>query len=372
MRGWKEFYIQDLGEILNHKRVPLNSMQRIKRQGVYPYYGASGIVDYIDDFIFEGEHVLISEDGENLVSRKAPIAFIASGQFWVNNHAHIFKAKDSSLQRLVGYLLNSYDLNEFITGAAQPKLSKAALCSIPFFLPASPCEQKAIAAVLSSLDDKIDLLHRQNATLEGMAEALFRQWFVVEAKDEWEEGRLGDFAVNVKDTVNPSKLSAGTIYLGLEHIEKKSLSQVKYGDSTSVLSNKFTFQENDILFGKLRPYFHKVCMATTQGICSTDILVIRPRKSEYFCFCLFAFFQNDVVDYASLASGGTRMPRTDWKTLKDYPIAKPDVDTLQEFNKLVEPALLRIKFNITQIRTLEKLRDTLLPKLMSGEVRVEV
>jgi len=101
MSKWQEFKIEDFAEIQNQKRIPLSSMERSKRQGVFPYYGASGIVDYINDYIFDGEYVLVSEDGENLRTRKTPIAFKAIGQFWVNNHAHILKCKKGYLSALL-------------------------------------------------------------------------------------------------------------------------------------------------------------------------------------------------------------------------------------------------------------------------------
>ncbi|HBX50358.1 MAG: type I restriction endonuclease subunit S [Bacteroidetes bacterium RIFOXYA12_FULL_35_11] len=105
MSEWKKYKLDELGSILNNKRIPLNSRERAERKGKYPYYGASGIVDYIDDFIFEGEHVLISEDGENLRSRQTPIAFKANGKFWVNNHAHIFKGKEDWINDYIVYYL---------------------------------------------------------------------------------------------------------------------------------------------------------------------------------------------------------------------------------------------------------------------------
>ena len=192
MSEWKEFVLEDFATIHNETRIPLSKMDRSKRQGKYPYYGASGIIDYLDDYLFDGEYVLISEDGENLKSRQTPIAFKANGQFWVNNHAHIVKGKKDFHNNLIIYYFINLDLNPFITGAVQPKLNKKNLLSIPIMLPADEEEQKAIAEVLSSLDDKIDLLHRQNKTLEQMAETLFRQWFVEEADEGWEEGTLGD------------------------------------------------------------------------------------------------------------------------------------------------------------------------------------
>ena len=107
MSCWKDFRLLDIAEILNEKRVPLSQMEREKRQGKYPYYGASGIIDYIDGYLLDGDYVLVSEDGENLKTRQTPVAFKASGQFWVNNHAHIIKGKKSYTNDLLIYLFKN-------------------------------------------------------------------------------------------------------------------------------------------------------------------------------------------------------------------------------------------------------------------------
>jgi len=133
--NWKTYKLNEIADILNSKRIPLNSRQRNDRKGIFPYYGASGIVDFIDDFIFDGEHVLISEDGENLRSRNTPVAFKAKGKFWVNNHAHIVKGKEEFLNNWIVYHFSNLDLNPYISGAVQPKLNKEALLSIPIKTP---------------------------------------------------------------------------------------------------------------------------------------------------------------------------------------------------------------------------------------------
>jgi len=256
------------------------------------------------------------------------------------------------------------------SGTRMPRADWKFMKDTEWLVPVHIEEQKAIADVLNSLDDKIDLLHRQNETLEAMAQTLFRQWFVEEAGDDWEEGCLEDIVENIRDSVKHDQVSNGTIYIGLKHIDKKNIALSRNGLSDNVKSNKYRFLEEDILFGKLRPYFHKVCFTPFSGICSTDILVIRPKNVSGFGFCLFAFFQEEVVEYANLGSGGTRMPRTNWNILKNYPILVPPDNVLKQFNDLIYPSVLKIKNNLQQIRTLEKLRDILLPKLMSGKVRV--
>ena len=269
------------------------------------------------------------------------------------------------------YFLNSPSAKEqieaFVGGSTQATISLASIKQIQVPVP-DPDEQRAIAEVLSSLDDKIDLLHRQNKILESLAQTLFRQWFIEQADPSWKEGALADLSDNIRENVHQSNISAGTKYVGLEHIERKHLALYSVGISDGLGSNKSVFRRHDILFGKLRPYFHKVCFAPFDGVCSTDILVIRPKDELYFPFCLLAYFQKEVVDHSDLASEGTRMPRTNWQILGSYPIYLPDAQTLGRFNDLAEPSILKIERNLKQIESLERIRDTLLPGLMSGSI----
>lgn len=271
---------------------------------------------------------------------------------------------------LVQDSFQSFIQNNIDSNSAQENISSTSIGNFPVLLPQLP-ERQAIAAVLSSLDDKIDLLHRQNKTLEALAQTLFRQWFVEEA-DSGVEASLSDFAENIRENVTADNLNMFNNYIGLEHIEKKQMALYQHGNPEDIASNKSKFLENDILFGKLRPYFHKVTYAPFDGICSTDILVIRPLKEEFFAFCLCLAFSDDFVQHSDIGSEGTRMPRTNWNILSGYRLPKPDLQRIRDFNVLVMPSITKMTKNISQIRTLTKLRDTLLPKLMSGEVRVEV
>ncbi len=176
-KGWKKFKLEDIADFYDSKRVPLNSRERETRRGKYPYYGASGIVDYVDSYLFDGEYVLISEDGENLRSRSTPIAFKASGKFWVNNHAHIVQGKEPFLNDWIVYFFQNLDLNPYITGAVQPKLNRENLRLIDIFMPDFDKARK-IASILSSLDDKIELNCQTNQTLEAIAQAIYKEWFV--------------------------------------------------------------------------------------------------------------------------------------------------------------------------------------------------
>lgn len=143
---------------VNHdkRRVPLSTMERSKRKGNYRYYGAQGVIDYIDDFIFDGKFLLIAEDGENLKSKKQNIAQIAEGQFWVNNHAHIVQCNDKCRLEYLCFLLNTMDLSGYITGSAQPKLSQANMNNISFSIPSIEIQDFILAKILP-LERKIAL-----------------------------------------------------------------------------------------------------------------------------------------------------------------------------------------------------------------------
>ena len=175
---WTETTLGEVIELYDHKRIPLSTNRRNQRQGRYPYYGALGIIDYIDDYIFDGRYLLISEDGANLVERKTPIAFFASGKFWVNNHAHVVRAIRGVA---VDYFLMSYiqstNISGYITGTAQPKLSQSNLKAIRLPLPPLPTQRK-IASILSAYDDLIENNTRRIKILEDMAAAIYREWFV--------------------------------------------------------------------------------------------------------------------------------------------------------------------------------------------------
>ncbi len=164
---------------LDSKRVPITKSDR--KSGEYPYYGASGIVDYVAEYIFEGDTLLVSEDGANLLARSTPIAFSVSGKYWVNNHAHILKFENMTTQRFVEFYLGSVKLDEYIRGAAQPKLTQTALNSIPIPIPQSVAEQEEIVEGIELLSEETQrlasLYERKLAALEALKKSLLHQAF---------------------------------------------------------------------------------------------------------------------------------------------------------------------------------------------------
>jgi type I restriction enzyme S subunit len=179
---WDVMKLGKVAENLDNRRVPITASER--EAGTVPYYGASGIVDYVNDFIFDEDLLCVSEDGANLIARTYPIAFPISGKTWVNNHAHVIRFKNACTQKFVEVYLNSIKLDDFITGMAQPKLNKAMLDSIPIPHPDVP-EQQRIADCLTSLDDIIaaqaQKLDAFKTHKKGMMQQLFPSPDEVEA-----------------------------------------------------------------------------------------------------------------------------------------------------------------------------------------------
>ena len=176
--GWEEKTLPDISENLDSKRKPVTKGKR--ETGIYPYYGASGIVDYVSDYIFDEDILLISEDGANLVARSTPIAFSVSGKVWVNNHAHILRFKNIYTQYFVEYYFASIKIDEYVTGAAQPKFSQKNMNKLPIWIP-SIVEQQSIVETLDSLKSKVDRLQANYEKIsqecDALKQAILRQVF---------------------------------------------------------------------------------------------------------------------------------------------------------------------------------------------------
>lgn len=176
---WPTKTVDQISTNLDSKRIPITKSDR--KAGEFPYYGASGIVDYVADYIFDGDTLLVSEDGANLLARSTPIAFSVSGRYWVNNHAHILKFPNMATQKFVEFYLESIPLDEYITGAAQPKLNQKALNSIPIPIPDTLDEQAEVVGRLERGMEQSEQLQgvyeRKLAALDELKKSILHQAF---------------------------------------------------------------------------------------------------------------------------------------------------------------------------------------------------
>jgi type I restriction enzyme S subunit len=269
-----------------------------------------------------------------------------------------------------------------VTGATVDRIP---LVSFPDFLVELPDlpTQRRIASILSAYDDLIENNRRQIKLLEEAAQRLYREWFVelrfpghegvkvVDGVPEgWKKGTFDDICTVKKDALTPDKISPGMPYIGLEHIPRNDFCLADWGMSEEVNSNKFRFNAGDILFGKIRPYFHKVGFTICNGICSTDSIVMNAND-EYYCLLLMTASSDEFVDYTyQTCKEGAKMPRADWNTMKMYPVLIPDSVLLRRFNKQISAIKDKCTVLALQNRQLTEARDRLLPKLINGEMEV--
>lgn len=183
-------------------------------------------------------------------------------------------------------------------------------------------------------------------------------------------GTLGDVAEHTRRGVQPESIAGDTPYIALEHMPRRCRALSDWGVADGLESNKFEFRKGEILFGKFRPYFHKVGVAPVDGVRSTDIVVVAPQDRAWFGFVLGHVSSVELVEYTNAGSTGTKMPRTSWSEMVRYQLALPPGPVADAFTTQVRPSINRMIAGIHESRDLAALRDAPLPKLISGERRV--
>ncbi|MBU2831867.1 restriction endonuclease subunit S [Acidithiobacillus ferriphilus] len=414
MNKWHTASFGDLTNNFDAIRIPVKETDR--QSGPYPYYGASGVVDYTDKFIFDGEYLLIAEDGENLRTRNTPIAFIVNGKFWVNNHAHIVSGNDKADTRFLLYAFLSLDIGSYLTGSTMPKLTQGNLKNIQLLTPPLP-EQRRIAHILGTLDDKIENNRKTAKTLEAMAQAIFKSWFVdfdpVRAKmageseesickrlkltpeildlfpdrlvdsevgeipEGWRVGTFGDYA----DIVGGSTPSTNNSAYWLSGIHSWATPKDLSGLTMPVLlatENKITdaglhqvssrlLPVGTVLLSSRAPIGYlaiaEIPVAINQGF-----IALKPHNHEY-CIFLLLLIKHNMEEIISRANGSTFLEISKAK-FRPIPVVFPAQGILQSFAKLAMPLFLRIVSLEKITRLLAVQRDTLLPPLISGEIRI--
>lgn len=323
-----------LGDVSINKdslRKPITSDKRVA--GDYPYYGASGIVDYINEYIFDGDYLLVSEDGANLLSRNTPIAFSISGKNWVNNHAHVLEFNTEAERKFIEYYLNSINLEPYISGSAQPKLNQKNLNIIR--VPAPPLEVQQ--EIVRLLDDFTAKTAELQAELNKEYEARKKQY------EYYKEVLLCNNEnvdkVKIKDIVcKTNKIKWNQTENTYQYIDLSSVDR-----ETHTLSNTSIIDENtapsraqqivcvdDVLFGTTRPMLKRICVIPDEydgQICSTGFCVLRAidnivqPKWIYHVLNTAQFYS-----YVESHQQGTSYPSISDSLVKEYEITLPSLD----------------------------------------------
>lgn len=404
---WPIRMLGDVTENLDSRRIPVRETDRVA--GPFPYYGASGIVDYVNDYIFDGEYVLVAEDGENLRTRKTPIALLVRGQFWVNNHAHILRGNDLADTRFLSYAISQADISSYLTGSTMPKLTQGNLKRVPLLLPPLD-EQRRIAHILGTLDDKIELNRKMNETLEEIARTLFTSWFVnfdpVRAKAEGREpfGMDAETAALFPDSFVDSELgpipsgwnivSIGSLCKSIENGGTPKRMTAEYWGGTIRWFKTGEFTDGPLIDSEE----HITELGLAESSCKLwpkDTLLIAlyasptvgrlgilesPAASNQACsglivrddvghFFLFQSLLNSRERLQRIAVGAAQQ-NISQQVVRDHKVVSSSRDLSRKYHDLVSPVYERIAANLRESSTLADTRDTLLPNLLSGRLRV--
>jgi type I restriction enzyme S subunit len=341
----------------------------------YPIFSGYKIVGYYNSYMYKDPQLIIvarGVGGTGDVKISPPKSYITNLSIIAELHP------DKANKKFLYYYFKINNLRELDSGSAQSQITINDLNNYCITLPPLP-EQKAIAEVLSSLDDKIDLLTRQNKTLEDLAQAYFRKWFIEDASSEWEVGKAKDyFEIGIGKTPPRkeehwfSKNNNDVVWVSISDMGKAGMF---IGDSSEYLTKNAVKQFNIkrvpkgaiILSFKLT--VGRVAIALRDFTTNEAIAHFIYRnlyEREYLYFYLKTF------DYYSLGSTSSIATAVNSKIIKDMPFVMPDVETLKKYHKIAAPMFSKIESNTNQILTLQKIRDTLLPKLISGEIRVKM
>ena len=289
--------------------------------------------------------------------------------------------------RIMKYYTHSkpyYDwVRSFDTGGTRGNINAKTYGNMPITLPSRPTQDR-IVEILKSLDDKIEVNRRINENLEQQAQALFKSWFV-----DFEPFKDGEFVESELGMI-PKGWRVGTLseisLFSNKKIETSKLTKENYYSTENMLPNKRGVTAasslpstlytpmctmGDIIISNIRPYFKKIyyCKENIAG-CSSDVLCFVPISEEWSEYLFMALYDDNFFDYMMLGTKGTKMPRGDKKQIMKYPLNIPNLDWLTKFNNIVQPIIQQILNNRDESRRLATLRDTLLPKLMSGELKV--
>lgn len=376
---WKTVKLGEIVILHDSKRVPLSSLERAKRKGNYPYYGAASIVDYIDSYIFDGDYILLGEDGTVINDNGTPVLQRPSGQFWVSNHAHVITNREGVDFDFLYYLLCNTNITSAVTGAVQMKVSQKNLLNIE--LPLPPLDtQRHIAAVLSSLDDKIENNNRINRNLEAQAQALFKSWFVDfepwggTMPEDWKEGTIADlvnllngFAFKSSDFVANGFYNLITIK-GVQD-GKMTTDGADHLDATPAkMPNWCLLKKGDILLS-LTGNVGRCCLVDIENcLLNQRVAKLQPR-AEYNRLFVYTLFRQEEMKsrMISISRGTAQMNLSPIETGK-LSIIVPTDKVLEDFGMRYNGILDTILNNISESHRLATLRDTLLPKLMKGEI----
>ena len=389
MEQWKEYRLEEIGTVVGGATP--STKETTNYDGEIPWITPKDLSNHNDRYIYRGERMITQKGFEScsckmlpkgsvLFSSRAPIGYVAiAGTDMCTNQGFKSVVPNNEIvdTHFLYYLLlfNKAKIEGMGSGTTFKEVSGNVMKSVTVSIP-NLTEQKRIADFLSSLDDKIELNRQINDNLEQQAQALFKSWFVDfepfggVKPESWRYGKLKELLQLRKESVkadNVNKLP----YLPIDMIPMKSLSISNFAPTEEAQSSLQKFYTNDILIGAMRVYFHRVVISPCSGITRNTCFVLTPYKDYCLEYSLCVCNQNETINYAQATSKGSTMPYAVWDGgLADMSTLIPDDVTLNSFSRIIAPIISIIRDSAFERMKLENLRDTLLPRLMSGGLKI--
>ncbi len=370
----------------------------------YPVYGSNGVIGFAQGANADPDTIVIGRVGSYCGS-----LYFSTKKCWVTDNAIRANALGDNDARFLLYLLQTLDLNQWRAGSGQPLLNQTILGAIPASVP-EPKEQRAIAHILGTLDDKIELNERMNETLEAIARAIFKSWFVdfdpVRAKAEgreppgmdaetvalfpdafedsiterlpkgWRTGAVAELADLSRDALYPTDFPSETFaHFSIPAFDEGRVPTVETGDQ--IKSNKFVVFPDSVLLSKLNPRFPRVWLPLVdrpqRAICSTEFLVALPKRPATRSYLYALFSSGHFLDrFATLVTGTSAShQRVKPSDLLSMSVVVPTAAAVERFTSIANPLYLRTQAALKESLALAALRDALLPRLLSGQLRVK-
>lgn len=396
---WEVKELKEVCEVLDSKRKPIKQEARVK--GNIPYYGATGIIDFINDYIFDEEIILVGEDGENLVSRVLPMAFKVDGKAWVNNHAHVIKPYDDSVDYIT-YYLDKIDYSLYITGTAQPKLNQEKLSSIKILIPKLK-EQEKISQILSNIDMNIKKTEQAIAKYKQVKKGLMDDLLTgkVRIKDgkrfretnfknikgvgeipwDWEVKTLVDICAQIKDGTHGTHkdvangiplLSAKDIKNGKVNIPRdcRRISECDY----DAIHKNYKLQKNDLLITIVGTIGRMAIIenGSERFTFQRSVGIMRLKNEDFYKYIYYYMnlekYQRQLEKLVNASvQGGIYLG-----SLGGTYIAKPLLNEQKDIANVLSSQDYRIKKEEEYLEKLKKLKSGLMEDLLTGKVRVDI
>ena len=379
-----------LGDLVEFQRgydLPKNEF----KNGTIPVISSNGILGYHNE-------VKVKEIGIT-IGRSGTVGFpyLIKQDFFPHNTTLFIKNFNGNNVVYIYYLLKSLNLNEYKSGSGVPTINRNHLHPLKVTATKNKETQQKIAKILSDIDDKIEVLHQINDNLAELAKTIYDYWFVQfdfpdengkpyktsggkmvynevlkrEIPEGWEVKKLGEVIEKISNNILPTEYQ-NLNYLPIDFLPKRQFYYDKYDLRENALSSLIKFDEDDILLGAMRVYFHRVCNAIEDGISRNTIFVLRPFEKENKNYCLFLLDEEKTIQFANDNSTGSSIPYAKWDNgLANYQLVLPKKNILSLFNLKINPIIKKLKINSKQIQHLRSLRDWLLPMLMNGQISVE-